>query len=834
MNFRSMFSRLSIFCCAFLACSAVPCAGQSSSQSSPASTQEASQPPVKPNDQNDQKEKKGVAQSPKPQISNSASGTGRENALGLQFIKNLVHDQRAIWESPAHVRLGEVDWLVPLGGITAGFLVTDRDASSHLSHTPSTLKHYSDFSNYGLAGMAGAVGGLYLLGKATDNGHEREAGILSGEAALNGLFVTTLVKYAAGRERPNVDSFRGRFWQGGTSFPSGHATISWAFASVLTHEYPGPLTKLFAYGAASAISFARVRGEKHFPSDVLVGSGIGWLAGWQAYRAHHNAEVGGGVAESLSDSPLVETDRTPAQMGSAYVPLDSWIYPLFDRLIAMGVINSAIQGMRPWTRLECARLVAEAGESLQDADPNGEVSRAYEMLEQEFAPESTLLGGGNNRAARVESVYTRFTEISGPPLTDGYHFGQTLINDFGRPFQEGFNNVSGFSGWATAGRWVVYARSEYQHAPGGPANSTAVQSAIAAIDKNPVFPSTAVPARDQARLLDAYVGLNLGNWQLSYGQQSQWWSPGESGPLLFSDNAAPVRMFHIDRVSPFRLPSFMRFLGPMRWDAFFGAVQGTEISNPTPYFHGEKISFKPTRNLEFGFTRTVMVGGQGRPLTLDRMFRSYFSVTSVNNETPANDPGKRTGGFDFRYRVPLLRKWLTIYTDSIADDDPSPLAAPRRAGVTPGLYISQFPGLNKLDLRVEAPLTDTVSTNGAGHFFYWDSFYHDLYTNRGFLMGNWIGRDGSGLEAWTRYWLTPRNRIQFGYRHAKVDAKFIPGGGTINDASVRTDFWVRTTWGVSAFVQYEQWRFPLLAPGPQTNVTGALQVTYWPQKNFHF
>jgi hypothetical protein len=739
----------------------------------------------------DKKEKDELARAPQPQISDPANDPARKNELGLQFIKNLVHDQRAIWSSPAHVRLGEADWLVPFGGITAGFLMTDRDATSPLSYSPTTLKHYKDLSNYGLAGIVGGAGGFYLLGQASGNAHEKEVGILSGEAALNGLFVTTLIKYATGRERPNVDSFRGRFWQGGDSFPSGHATISWAIASVLSHEYPGPLTKLFAYGAASAITFARVRAEKHFPSDALVGSGIGWLAGWQAYRAHHNPEVAGGMAGTLSDAPLVETDRTPSQMGSSYVPLDSWIYPLFERLIAMGVINTAIQGMRPWTRLECARLVAEAGENLQDADPSGQPSRTLEMPGQEFAAETALLGGGSNRAVRLESVYTRFTEISGPPLTDGYHFGQTLINDFGRPFQEGFNNVSGFPGWGTAGRWVVYVRGEYQHAPGGPANSPAVQTAIAAIDENPVFPSSPVPARNQARLLDAYVGLNVWHWQLSYGQESQWCSPGESGPFLFSDNSAPVRLF-------------------------------------------QKISFKPTRNLEFGFTRTVIVGGQGRPLTLDRLFRSYFSVTSVNNETPANDPGKRTGGFDFRYRVPLLRKWLTIYTDSVADDDPSPLAAPRRAGVRPGFDISQFPMLNKLDLRVEAPLTDTVSTNGPGHFFYWDGFYHDLYTNRGNLMGNWIGRDGSGIQAWSRYWLSPRNMIHLGYRHAKIDLKFIPGGGTINDASLRSDFWVRTNWGVSAFVQYEQWAFPLLASGPQKNVTESFQINYWPQKTFHF
>ncbi len=756
----------------------------------------------------------------------------RENKLGLALVKNLARDQKAIWTSPAHIRIGDATWLVPFAGLTAGFLVTDRDASLHLSNSPTTLRRYSNFSNYGLAGMAGAGAGLFLLGKATHDEHKRETGILSGEAALDALFVSTALKYATGRERPTVDAFHGKFGQGGDSFPSDHTTTAWAIASVLSHEYPGPFTKMFAYGAATAITFARVRGEKHFPADAFVGSGIGWLTGWQVYRTHHNPELGGGIAEDLSDSPLVQNERTPAQMGSPYVPVDSWIYPLFDRLIATGAITDAILGMRPWTRLECARLVSEAGDRLQDANPESISVRLYDSLRREFVPELTLLAGGSNRAIHLESLYVRATDISGPPLTDGYHFGQTLYNDFGRPFQEGFNSVAGFSGWATAGRWVVYARGEFQHAPSGPTVSPEVQNALDNIDANPDLPASPQPERNQARLLDAYVGLNLANWQLSYGQESQWWGPGESGPLLFTDNASPLRMFHIDRVSPFHLPWIGRILGPMRWDAFFGKLQGNLLS-PAPFFHGEKISFKPTPNLEFGFTRTVEVGGEGRPFTLDRLFLTYFSATSYFQKPADKDPGKRDGGFDFSYRVPWLRKWLTIYNDSISADDPSPLAAPRRAGFSPGFYLTQFPGIQKLDLRVEAPLTDTVGTDVAGRYIYWDNYYHDLYTNRHVLMGDWVGRDGSGIQAWSRYWLSPKNTIQFGYRHLKVDNKLIPNGGTINDGSVRADFWIRPTLGVSAFVQYEQWRFPLLAAGLQKNVTASIQFSYWPQSHSH-
>ena len=128
---------------------------------------------------------------------------------------------------------------------------------------------------------------------------------------------------------------------------------------------------------------------------------------------------------------------------------------------------------------------------------------------------------------------------------------------------------------------------------------------------------------------------------------------------------------------------------------------------------------------------------------------------------------------------------------------------------------------------------NSVSKNGPGRYIYWDGFYHDLYTNRGVLMGNWVGRDGAGIQATTRYWLRARNAMQFGYRHAKVGPQFVPGGGTHNDGSVRVDFWALSDWSASAFVQYEQWKFPLLASFLQKNVTSSVQLSYWPQSHAH-
>ncbi|HKM66365.1 MAG TPA: capsule assembly Wzi family protein [Candidatus Acidoferrum sp.] len=745
--------------------------------------------------------------------------------LGQDFLE----DQRAIWTSPAKLSFSDTQWLVPIAGVTAGLLETDAQYSRHLSHTPSTLSRYNNLSNASLAALAGGAGGMWFMSLRNHDQHWRETGFLAGEAAINTMVVVEAMKYASQRERPFQDAGQGLFFQnGGVSFPSEHAAVAWAVAGVISHEYPGPLPKLFAYGLASVVSFSRVRARQHFPSDVFIGGLVGDMIAQQTYTRHHDPELGGALWNSFSQTFRSEAAARPGNQGSPYVPLDSWVYPLFDRLSAMGYVKTGTAGQRPWTRLECARLLSEALEQVdRTAATTPQVENLLNELAREFSADTELLSGGENQGSHLESAYTRFTGISGPPLTDSYHFGQTLTNDFGRPYQEGLSNVTGTSGWATAGRWIAYVRGEYQYAPSGPAYSETVRDFIANIDSNPVQPATPVPSRSQFQLLDAYVGLGMSNWQLSFGQQSLCWGPGRMGPFLYSDNAAPARMIQLKRVAALRLPWLFRFMGPVFMDAYFGNLDGHHFPSG-PAFHGEKISFKPTENLELGFSRSAIFAGAGHPLTFRTTFNSYFTFASPVNETPLNNPGKQSGGFDFSYRMPFVRDWLTLYCDSIADDDPSPLAAPRRAGVNPGIYLPKLPYLNKFDFRLEAAYTDVPHSMTPGEYIYWDRDYHDLYVNDGQIFGDPVGRDGKAIQAWSRYWIGPRTNLEFSYRHAQVSPRFVPGGGTINDASVRADFWFHQVWNVNAAVQYEQWSFPILANGPQANVTSSLGITFSP------
>jgi len=743
-----------------------------------------------------------------------------------------------MWTSPFHLRFADADWLLPMGIAAGTMFATDTETSKHLPNTKSRLNRFNTFSNGGAAAMGGIAGGLYLWGHMTHDDHKSETGFLAGEAALDSLAVVYPMKIAFGRERPLNDAYRGSFWHGGDSFPSEHAAAAWSIASVVAHEYPGPLTRALAYGLASAVSTARINSKQHFPSDVLIGSVIGWYAGERAYRAHHDPELGGEgwetYTETRDEGSAPETSS--ASRGTPYVELDSWVYPAIERLAALGYIHSQFLGMRPWTRQECVELLDEASEALEaDQGPaSSQAERLVAALEQEFREDSgdregELGSGGGAPSFRVESVYTTITGIDGQPLNDSYHFGQTIINNYGRPYQEGFNTYDGISGYAAEGRFVVYARGEYQEVPSAPGYSQNVRNVIATVDANPVQPAAPFPAASQFRLLDAYAAAKVANWDLAFGKQSLWWGPEEGGALLFSDNAEPIYMFRASRIAPFNLPSVFSRLGPMKWDVFFGKLSGNQFP-PRPLLHGEKISFKPTPNLEFGFTRTVEMGGVGRALTLGHLWLSYTSLTSPKNETPNTDPGKRNGGVDFSYRIPRMRDWLTIYADSLSPDDPSPLAGPQRSAINTGLYMPHLPGARKLDFRAEAGYTNTpTSVSTTGHFIYFDTFYHDLYTNKRNLIGSWIGREGMGFQGWTTYWFSPRSSLQFGYRHAKVAKDFIPQGETLDDGSVKMNWQVRSDLSFSAFVQYEKWVAPILEPGPQTNWTSSVECTFWPK-----
>jgi membrane-associated phospholipid phosphatase len=219
------------------------------------------------------------------------------SSLEKKFFVNILRDQRAIWTSPFNLHKGDSKWLAPLGLSTVALIATDRRSSGELvehGDNVSRLRISKDISRVGsMYSTAGVAGVLYLTGRATHNDRLRETGLLGAEALIDGGIVVSALKTASQRQRPPVDHSSGEFFDGGSSFPSGHAISVWSLATVIVQEYGHhrPLVQVGAYGLAAAVSLSRYTGRNHFLSDALVGSAIGYGIGRYVYQKHHDPEL---------------------------------------------------------------------------------------------------------------------------------------------------------------------------------------------------------------------------------------------------------------------------------------------------------------------------------------------------------------------------------------------------------------------------------------------------------------------------------------------------------------------------------------------------------------
>jgi membrane-associated phospholipid phosphatase len=185
------------------------------------------------------------------------------------------------------VRPSNLKWELPIAAGTGLLIATgDNHINNHIE-SPTLVRNSARGSNIGLGVELGAAGLLYLGGCV---GHRSSYAANTGFTALEAMgaanLMTFAIKAASNRQYAYHPSTQAEFWEGGRSFPSGHAATSFAFASVIAHRYPhNPWIKWGAYGLATGVSLARVGGKKHFASDVLVGGTIGYVTG--TYLATH-------------------------------------------------------------------------------------------------------------------------------------------------------------------------------------------------------------------------------------------------------------------------------------------------------------------------------------------------------------------------------------------------------------------------------------------------------------------------------------------------------------------------------------------------------------------
>ena len=222
--------------------------------------------------------------------------------------KRFVADELRIFSSPfrksSYSPHTVKKYLVPFALISGALIATDRSTSRNLPNSRDQGVWSGRVSQlgswYALTGISGTT---YLAGRFAGNARVQETGLLAMESLGHAEVATFALKQLTNRERPLDHDQRGGFWEGGNSFPSGHAAGIFAVATVFAYEYgDNRAVPVVAYSLATAVALSRVGARRHWASDIFVGGSLGFLIGRSTFKRHHQAGLTGKLIPEIGAS----------------------------------------------------------------------------------------------------------------------------------------------------------------------------------------------------------------------------------------------------------------------------------------------------------------------------------------------------------------------------------------------------------------------------------------------------------------------------------------------------------------------------------------------------
>jgi PAP2 superfamily len=209
---------------------------------------------------------------------------------GLRALSaNLVEDVKHL---PAKQNL----YLAAIGGaLAAGVHPVDQTFNVRLrSHYDGVNRAFAAGKYFGNTPEQVALSiGTYVAGRLFDQPKTAHIGMDLLQAQILTELLVQPIKIATKRERPDGSNRH--------SFPSGHAAVTFAGATVI-ERHAGWRRSLLGYGVASYVAASRLHDNRHYLSDVVFGAAVGSIAGRTV--VHHASDyfavvpvrIPGGVA----------------------------------------------------------------------------------------------------------------------------------------------------------------------------------------------------------------------------------------------------------------------------------------------------------------------------------------------------------------------------------------------------------------------------------------------------------------------------------------------------------------------------------------------------------
>ncbi len=161
------------------------------------------------------------------------------------------------------------------GALTLTFAVVRYQTGDDVQSFAYREKPLGNTSGWGEVIGYGIPNALYFGWWYVDHQRKKDAGSrarasLMLKTTLYSMVTTNVLKYTVGETRPAGDE--------DVSFPSGHATAAFAFATVVATEHGLPWA-IPSYALASFIAYSRLNDNRHYTHDVIAGATIGTAFG---------------------------------------------------------------------------------------------------------------------------------------------------------------------------------------------------------------------------------------------------------------------------------------------------------------------------------------------------------------------------------------------------------------------------------------------------------------------------------------------------------------------------------------------------------------------------
>ena len=196
-------------------------------------------------------------------------GTTEENTLVKKFPQNLGRNFIALFSKKN---------IVPLmvGGAASGIVAPfDDDIRDHVSVGESSDLAKDGSLVGGPAVVWSSVATLFIWGHYSENDRFHSFSYSLAQAVVIDEGFVQGLKYTIQRTRPDKSDDH--------SFPSGHTADSFTIATVLQRYY-GWKAGIPGYSVASFVAFCRLRGDRHWASDVTAGATLGYIVGSSVSR----------------------------------------------------------------------------------------------------------------------------------------------------------------------------------------------------------------------------------------------------------------------------------------------------------------------------------------------------------------------------------------------------------------------------------------------------------------------------------------------------------------------------------------------------------------------